>query len=115
MFVLILGTTFPILGRTPTKRKKLIKKFASNAEEISTELLRKTRIEKEGNVAEAMSDHSVIGLLSADFVSILTSRKECLLGMAVKAESDDKVELRISEEEVMAQASAVFPSSTSAY
>lgn len=36
--------------------------------------------------------------------------------MAVKAESDEKAELRISEEEVMAQASSVFPSRiTSAY
>lgn len=30
--------------------------------------------------------------------------------MVVKAESDEKAELRISEEEVMAQASLVFPS-----
>jgi hypothetical protein len=74
MLVVILGATFPILGRAPTKRAKLAKKFASNAEGISRELLRKTRAEKECNVAEAMGDHSVIGLLSADFLSTLILR-----------------------------------------
>lgn len=65
VFVVILGTAFPILARAPTKRRKLVKKFVSDAEKISRELLRKTRLEKEGNGAEAMSDKSVIGHLSA--------------------------------------------------
>jgi cytochrome P450 len=84
VLVVILGTAFPILARAPTKRRKLVKKFVSDADEISRELLRKTRVEKEGNVAEAMGDKSVIGHL-------------------IKAESDETAELRISEEEVMAQ------------
>jgi hypothetical protein len=58
--IFIMGAAFPILAHTPSTRKRIIQKFRLTAEEISRELLERTR----KNTAEIKGDHSVIGLLS---------------------------------------------------
>jgi hypothetical protein len=63
IMIFVLSVAFPIFARTPSPRKTLVKKFKLTTEEISRELLERTRKEKEGT-AEGKGDQSIIGLLS---------------------------------------------------
>jgi hypothetical protein len=62
ILIFILMESFPILARTPSPRNVLELKFNSTAEQISKELLERTRKEKEGTV-HGKGDHSVMGRL----------------------------------------------------
>ena len=59
--IFILNNAFPILAHIPNPRKALETKFKSISDEISRELLGRTK--KEGTI-EGQNDYSVIGLLS---------------------------------------------------
>ncbi|KAG1877707.1 cytochrome P450 [Suillus subalutaceus] len=79
----LLASTFPIVIKIPTKRRNLVKKLGVAMSEISNDLLIRSRQEKDVNVGERDEEKSIIGLL-------------------IKSEGQD-AELRMSEEEVMAQ------------
>jgi len=76
ILLLVLSTAFPVLTHLRPS-KSLVRKFKLAAEEISMELLQKTRKEKEG-IVEGKEDHSIIGLLSMS--SILLA---CILVLAI--------------------------------
>lgn len=63
MFVLIMSFAIPLLAHFCTPRGELVAKFTSTAEGICSNLLERTKQEKE-LVGEGQSDRSVIGLLS---------------------------------------------------
>jgi hypothetical protein len=63
LILLMLSTPFPFLARTPSPENILWKKFRSKADEISMELLERTKQEQNGNV-QSKRDNSVIELLS---------------------------------------------------
>ncbi|KAJ7124543.1 cytochrome P450 [Mycena epipterygia] len=79
----ILSFTFPVLLSVPTERMRLFWELRRSLNVIAQRLLANTRREKEGGVAEELTDKSVIGLL-------------------LKAEGPD-AELHMTEEEVVAQ------------
>ncbi|KAG1882712.1 cytochrome P450 [Suillus subluteus] len=79
----LLASAFPIVTKIPTKRRNLVKKLGVAMGEISSDLLIRSRREKDVNVSERDEEKSIIGLL-------------------IKSEGQD-AELRMSEEEVMAQ------------
>ncbi|KAJ7476918.1 cytochrome P450 [Mycena galericulata] len=78
-----LAFTFPWLLNVPTQRMRLFWELRRSLNVIADRLLTNTRREKEGNVAEELTDKSVIGLL-------------------LKAEVSD-AELHMTQEEVVAQ------------
>ncbi|KAG1904515.1 cytochrome P450 [Suillus fuscotomentosus] len=80
---ILLASVFPIILNIPTNRQKLFKKLAVTVEQISNELLIRSRREKDVNINERGQENSIIGLL-------------------IKSEGQD-TELHMSEEEVMAQ------------
>ncbi|KAJ7886186.1 cytochrome P450 [Mycena olivaceomarginata] len=80
--VFVLSFTFPFLLSVPTQRMRLFWKLCQSLNVIAERLLANTRREKEGGVAEELTDKSVIGLL-------------------LKAELAD--ELYMTQEEVVAQ------------
>ncbi|KAG1839466.1 cytochrome P450 [Suillus tomentosus] len=80
---ILLASVFPIILNIPTKRQNLFKKLAVTMEQISNELLIRSRREKDVNINERGQENSIIGLL-------------------IKSEGQD-TELHMSEEEVMAQ------------
>ena len=59
----LLSMVLPILARIPSPRRTLERKFKSAAEEISRELLNKSRKEKVAAIAGKV-DNSVLGTLS---------------------------------------------------
>ncbi|KZP25792.1 cytochrome P450 [Athelia psychrophila] len=82
MLVFVLSAVFPVVGRLPTARNRLIQGFAQTTQRVSRSLLEKTR--KDNSVAVgSKGDKSVIGIL-------------------IKA-SDESSELNISDEEAIAQ------------
>ncbi|KAG2066948.1 cytochrome P450 [Suillus decipiens] len=81
--LILLASVFPIITKIPTKRGNLSKKLGATMEEISNDLLNRSRREKDVNMRERDEDKSVIGLL-------------------IKSESQD-TELHMSENEVVAQ------------
>ncbi|KAG2048815.1 cytochrome P450 [Suillus hirtellus] len=85
---ILLASVFPIILKIPTKRQNLFKKLAVTIEQISNELLIRTRREKDVNINERGQENSIIGLL-------------------IKSEGQD-TELHMSEEEVMAQMKALL-------
>ncbi|KAG2155793.1 cytochrome P450 [Suillus bovinus] len=80
---ILLASSFPIITKIPTKRTNMIKKLSVTMEQISNELLIRSRREKDVNTSEGDQGNSIIGLL-------------------IKSEAQD-AELHMSEEEVMAQ------------
>ncbi|KAG1830820.1 cytochrome P450 [Suillus variegatus] len=80
---ILLASVFPIILKIPTKRQNLFKKLAVTMEQISNELLIRSRREKDFNIDERGQENSIMGLL-------------------IKSEGQD-TELHMSEEEVMAQ------------
>ncbi|KAF9233342.1 cytochrome P450 [Melanogaster broomeanus] len=80
---LLLAQAFPFIIWLPTRRSKLIDKLTDSMGTISSVLLDRTRKEKELGIEDDKGEKSIIGLL-------------------IKAGSED-AELRLSEEEVMAQ------------
>ncbi|KAJ7728688.1 cytochrome P450 [Mycena maculata] len=84
MFVLSL--TFPFLMNIPTPRMRLFWKLRRSLNAIAQRLYTNTRNDKEGNVAEELTDQSVIGLL-------------------LKAEGP---ELSMTQEEVVAQVNVLL-------
>ncbi|KAG2039489.1 cytochrome P450 [Suillus americanus] len=79
----LLASAFPIISKIPTRRRNLVKKLGVAMEEISNDLLIRSRREKDVNISERDEEKSIIGLL-------------------IKSEGQD-AELRMSEEEVVAQ------------
>jgi hypothetical protein len=61
--VFVLSFTFPFLLSVPTQRMRLFWKLCQSLNVIAERLLANTRREKEGGVAEELTDKSVIGLL----------------------------------------------------
>jgi cytochrome P450 len=86
--VLLLASAFPIIVKIPTKHSNLVKKLGDTMGEISNNLLTRSRQEKDANMSERDEEKSIIGLL-------------------IKSESQD-AELRMSEEEVVAQMKVVL-------
>ncbi|KAG1785647.1 cytochrome P450 [Suillus plorans] len=80
---ILLASVFPIILRIPTKRQNLFKKLGFTMEQISNELLIRSRREKDFNIGERGQENSIIGLL-------------------IKSEGQD-TEFHMSEEEVIAQ------------
>ncbi|KAG1882704.1 cytochrome P450 [Suillus subluteus] len=80
---ILLASAFPIIIKMPTKRTNLFKKLSVTMGKISNDLLIQSRREKDVNMSERDEEKSIIGLL-------------------IKSEGQD-AELRMSEEEVMAQ------------
>ncbi|KAG1815929.1 cytochrome P450 [Suillus subaureus] len=74
---------FPIITKIPTQRTNLFKQLGVTMENISNELLIRSRREKDVNMSERNEEKSVIGLL-------------------IKSESQD-AELHMSKEEIVAQ------------
>ena len=62
--LLLLAQSFPFLTRLPTPRGKLMQKLNVAMEEISNELLARTRKELEIGVVGGKEERSVIGMLS---------------------------------------------------
>lgn len=60
---------FPILSYLPTPRKLLCRRFNHTVKEIATELLERTRVERQVNLKaeQAVEEKSIIGLLSELF------------------------------------------------
>ncbi|KAJ7731150.1 cytochrome P450 [Mycena maculata] len=81
--IFMLAFTFPFLLSIPTPRMRLFWELRRSLNVIAERLLAKTRDEQENNVAEGLTDKSVIGLL-------------------LKAEVPD-AELYMTQEEVVAQ------------
>ncbi|KAJ6580333.1 cytochrome P450 [Mycena sp. CBHHK59/15] len=81
--VFILSFTFPSLLNLPTERLGLFRELRRSMNVIAQRLLEDTRREKDNNVAEELTDRSVIGLL-------------------LKAEGP-RAELHMTQEEVVAQ------------
>ncbi|KAG1842981.1 cytochrome P450 [Suillus subalutaceus] len=79
----LLASPFPIITKMPTKRSNLMKKLSETMEEISNDLLVRSRREKDVNMSERDEEKSIIGLL-------------------IKSEGQD-AELRMSKEQVVAQ------------
>ncbi|KAG1818532.1 cytochrome P450 [Suillus subaureus] len=79
----LLASAFPIIIKMPTKRTNLFKKLSITMGKISSDLLIRSRRESHINMSERDEEKSIIGLL-------------------IKSEGLD-VELRMSEEEVMAR------------
>ncbi|KAG1842983.1 cytochrome P450 [Suillus subalutaceus] len=79
----LLASPFPIITKMPTKRSNLMKKLSETMEEISNDLLVRSRREKDVNMSGRDEEKSIIGLL-------------------IKSEGQD-AELRMSKEEVVAQ------------
>jgi cytochrome P450 len=79
----LLASAFPILLKIPTKRRILIKKLRVSMEQISNDLLIRSRREKGVNMSGREEEKSIIGLL-------------------IKSEGQD-AKLHMSEEEVVAQ------------
>ncbi|KAJ7766206.1 cytochrome P450 [Mycena metata] len=82
-FVFILSFNFPFLLSLPTARMRLFWELRASLDVIAQRLLATTRREKEGGVAEELTDKSIIGLL-------------------LKAETSDG-QLHMTQEEVVAQ------------
>jgi hypothetical protein len=61
----LLASAFPILLKIPTKRRILIKKLRMSMEQISNDLLIRSRREKGVNMSGREEEKSIIGLLSA--------------------------------------------------
>ncbi|KAF9233331.1 cytochrome P450 [Melanogaster broomeanus] len=80
---LLLAQAFPFMIRLPTTRTKLVNKLTDSIGEISPVLLNRMKKEKELGIEDHRGEKSIIGLL-------------------IKAGSED-AELRLSNEEVMAQ------------
>ncbi|KAG2066949.1 cytochrome P450 [Suillus decipiens] len=81
--LLLLASVFPIIIKIPTKHSNLTKKLSATTGEISNDLLIRSRREKDVSMSQRDEEKSIMGLL-------------------VKSESQD-TELRMSEEEVVAQ------------
>ncbi|KAG1885874.1 cytochrome P450 [Suillus fuscotomentosus] len=81
---ILLASVFPIILKIiPNKRKNLFKKLGITMEQISNELLIRSRREKDANMSQGGEENSLIGLL-------------------IKSEGQD-AELHMSAEEVVAQ------------
>ncbi|KAG2367857.1 cytochrome P450 [Suillus spraguei] len=86
--ILLIGSVFPIITKIPSKRGNLINKLSATMEEISNNLLIRSRREKDWDMSERDKEKSIIGLL-------------------IKSESQD-AELHMSDEEIMAQMKVVL-------
>ncbi|KAG1866200.1 cytochrome P450 [Suillus subluteus] len=80
---MLFAFVFPIIAKIPTKRANLFKKLGVTMEEISNDLLTRSRREKDMNMSGRDEEKSIIGLL-------------------IKSENQD-AELHMSKEEVVAQ------------
>ncbi|KAG2039485.1 cytochrome P450 [Suillus americanus] len=81
--VILFASAFPIITKIPNKRRNLVKKLGVVMEEISNDLLIRSRREKDVNMSEKDEEKSIIGL-------------------SIKSEGQDG-ELHMSKEEVVAQ------------
>ncbi|KAG2096080.1 cytochrome P450 [Suillus discolor] len=81
--VFLLASVFPIILKIPNKRQNLFKKLGITMEQISNELLIRSRREKDADMSQGGEENSLIGLL-------------------IKSEGQD-AELHMSVEEVVAQ------------
>ncbi|KAG1849944.1 cytochrome P450 [Suillus subalutaceus] len=81
--LLLLASAFPIITKIPNKRRNLVKKLGVVMEEISNDLLIRSRREKDVNMSGKDEEKSIIGSL-------------------IKSEGQD-AELHMSKEEVVAQ------------
>jgi cytochrome P450 len=79
----LLASVFPVITKIPTKRRNLMKKLNTTMEEISIDLLIRSRREKDANISGRDEEKSIIGLL-------------------IKSEGQD-AELHMSKEEVVSQ------------
>ncbi|KIK27618.1 hypothetical protein PISMIDRAFT_92400, partial [Pisolithus microcarpus 441] len=61
--VLLLAQVFPLLEYVPTPRTKLLREMQEIMEDISKELLARTKKEKEEGVLDGKEDKSIIGVL----------------------------------------------------
>lgn len=97
----LLSQVIPIMVKIPTERTKLIRKLNATMGTISSDLLTRSRREKDVKASEIEEGKSIMGLLS----TIAKTITESLLidtVMTVKAEDQDR-ELHLSGEEIMAQ------------
>ncbi|KIO07015.1 hypothetical protein M404DRAFT_24140, partial [Pisolithus tinctorius Marx 270] len=62
--LLLLSQVIPLLSFIPTSRTKLLREVQRTMEDIPTELLARTRKEKEEGVLDGKEDRSIIGVLS---------------------------------------------------
>lgn len=81
--LLLLSQVFPLFAYVPTSRSKLFRDMQRTMQNISTELLARTRKEKEEGVLDGKEDKSIIGVL-------------------VKANDSDS-SIHLTHEEVLAQ------------
>ncbi|KAG1901359.1 cytochrome P450 [Suillus fuscotomentosus] len=81
--VFLLASVFPIILKIPNKRQNLFTQLGITMEQISNELLIRSRREKDANMSQGGEENSLIGLL-------------------IKSEGQD-AELHMSAEEVVAQ------------
>jgi len=102
--VILLAQVFPIMVKTPTKRKGLTDKLNTTMSEISNDLLIRSRREKDMDVSDTEAGKSIIGLLStiSNAIMRLWVLIDTIMTMTVKAEDQD-AELHLSGEEVLAQ------------
>jgi hypothetical protein len=68
--VFMFAGKFPFLLGVPTERMRLFWELNRSLNVIAGQLLENTRREKQGNVAEELTDKSVIGLLRMLFIPI---------------------------------------------
>ncbi|KAI6012644.1 cytochrome P450 [Pisolithus orientalis] len=84
--LLLLSQVIPLLSFIPTSRTKLLREMQRTMEDISTELLARTRKEKEEGVLDGKEDRSIIGVLvkaNDSDSSIHLTREEVLAQMKV--------------------------------
>ena len=96
----LLVTVFPVLWRLPIAKAGLVWEFSSAAGAISKALLAKTRSEKAG---EKAGDRSVMGLLSEFDDGIHNSSSFADDRFVLVKASDGNSELRVTDDEVLAQ------------
>ena len=94
----LLAPVLPFLANIPTKRSRLVKKLHSSMEEVSEELLARSRKEKEAGDTGG-SSRSIIGALRE---SQIVNYDPLLNRAQVKAENADS-ELALTPDEVLSQ------------
>ena len=100
MIVFLLGVFIPLLEKVPTKRRRLVKKLHSTMEEISDQLLQRSRKEKELCADATDTSRSIIGSLRKSV--LVYSLVHAVTVAPVRAE-DANSEWRLTPDETLAQ------------
>ena len=98
----LLAQVFPIIVKIPTKRRVLTNKLNTAMSEISSDLLIRSRREKDMGVSDTEAGKSIMGLLSTISNAIMSPLIDIIVTMTVKSEDQD-AKLHLSGEEVLAQ------------